>query len=150
MFLQATNEVVTRVPCTTQDEMEAAVSAATKAFQSWSNTSILTRQQIMFKLQHLIRSNMVSNEWLTWAVSLWSYLLFDMLSVYSYLKLWGKQILECVKVTWLCEERTQMGALNTSGLSVLCVTIYVCLCLSCFWSSLIQSLSWVMGSWCCT
>ncbi|XP_062504413.1 probable methylmalonate-semialdehyde/malonate-semialdehyde dehydrogenase [acylating], mitochondrial [Corticium candelabrum] len=54
----ATNEVVTRVPCTTKDEMELAVSAAKESFKSWSDTSILTRQQIMFKLQNLIRSNM--------------------------------------------------------------------------------------------
>lgn len=26
--------------------------------QSWSQTSILTRQQVMFKLQHIIRANM--------------------------------------------------------------------------------------------
>jgi malonate-semialdehyde dehydrogenase (acetylating)/methylmalonate-semialdehyde dehydrogenase len=54
----ATNEVVTRVPCTTQDEMESAVAAAKEAFKTWKNTSVLTRQQIMFKLQNLIRSNM--------------------------------------------------------------------------------------------
>lgn len=54
----ATNEVVTRVPKCTDAEMEAAVSAAREAFPSWSQTSILTRQQSMFKLQHLIKENM--------------------------------------------------------------------------------------------
>lgn len=54
----ATNEVVTRVPEATQDEMEAAVNAAANAFPSWSETSILARQQVMFKLQQLIKENM--------------------------------------------------------------------------------------------
>jgi malonate-semialdehyde dehydrogenase (acetylating)/methylmalonate-semialdehyde dehydrogenase len=38
--------------------MESAVAAAKEAFKTWKNTSVLTRQQIMFKLQNLIRSNM--------------------------------------------------------------------------------------------
>ncbi|XP_046987875.1 probable methylmalonate-semialdehyde dehydrogenase [acylating], mitochondrial [Schistocerca americana] len=58
LYNPATNEVVTRVPKSTQDEMEAAVASAKEAFKSWSNTSILTRQQIMFKYQDIIRKNM--------------------------------------------------------------------------------------------
>ncbi|KAB7495024.1 putative methylmalonate-semialdehyde dehydrogenase [acylating], mitochondrial [Armadillidium nasatum] len=54
----ATNEVITRVPQSTQDEMNAAVDAAKEAFKSWSKTSVLTRQQIMFKYQQLIKENM--------------------------------------------------------------------------------------------
>lgn len=54
----ATNEVVTRVPKSTREEMEAAVAAAREAFRSWSHTSILSRQQIMFKLQNSIKANM--------------------------------------------------------------------------------------------
>lgn len=54
----ATNEVVTRVPKCTQAEMESAVESAKNAFRTWSQTSILTRQQIMFRLQHLIKNNM--------------------------------------------------------------------------------------------
>lgn len=54
----ATNEIVTRVPKSTQSEMEEAVESSKKAFKSWSQSSILTRQQIMFKLQQIIRSNM--------------------------------------------------------------------------------------------
>lgn len=59
LYLQATNEVVTRVPEATQDEMNAAVNAASAAFPAWSETSILARQQVMFKLQQLIKENMV-------------------------------------------------------------------------------------------
>jgi len=54
----ATNEVITRVPKSTKDEMEAAVTAAKDAFPSWANTSILSRQQVMFKLQNIIKANM--------------------------------------------------------------------------------------------
>ncbi|CAG0886713.1 unnamed protein product [Darwinula stevensoni] len=54
----ATNEVVTRVPKSTQAEMEKAVEAAKEAFKSWSKTSILTRQQLMFRLQNIIKANM--------------------------------------------------------------------------------------------
>jgi len=54
----ATNEVVTRVPESTQAEMLAAVQAAKDAFPAWSSTTILTRQQIMFRFQDLIKKNM--------------------------------------------------------------------------------------------
>ncbi|KAJ0048255.1 hypothetical protein Pint_16927 [Pistacia integerrima] len=51
----ATQEVVSQVPLTTNEEFKAAVSAAKQAFPSWRNTPITTRQRIMFKLQELIR-----------------------------------------------------------------------------------------------
>ena len=51
--------MITRVPKSTQDEMNAAVDAAKRAFKPWSETSILTRQQTMFKYQQLIKENMV-------------------------------------------------------------------------------------------
>lgn len=38
--------------------MNGAVESSKKAFKTWSQTSILTRQQIMFKLQQIIRANM--------------------------------------------------------------------------------------------
>lgn len=51
----ATNNLVTRVPESTDAEMVAAVDSAQKAFESWSKTSLLSRQQVMFKLVQLIR-----------------------------------------------------------------------------------------------
>ncbi|XP_022093151.1 probable methylmalonate-semialdehyde dehydrogenase [acylating], mitochondrial isoform X2 [Acanthaster planci] len=54
----ATNEVVTCVPKCTQDEMQSAVDAAITAFPKWSETSIMTRQQVMFRFQHIIKENM--------------------------------------------------------------------------------------------
>ena len=56
---QATQEVVSRVPCATQSEMNAAVEAATRAYPAWRETSVMTRQRVMFNLQHIIRENMV-------------------------------------------------------------------------------------------
>ncbi|KAK3009290.1 hypothetical protein RJ639_014333 [Escallonia herrerae] len=51
----ATQQVVCQVPLTTGEEFRAAVFAAKRAFPLWRNTSVTTRQRIMFKLQELIR-----------------------------------------------------------------------------------------------
>ncbi|KAI0838950.1 methylmalonate semialdehyde dehydrogenase [Hypoxylon sp. FL0890] len=53
----ATNNLVTRVPQMTDEELRAAVESAQKAFPAWKNTSVLARQQIMFKFVNLIREN---------------------------------------------------------------------------------------------
>lgn len=53
----ATNNLVTRVPQSTQEELEAAVASAEKAWPAWKATSVLARQQIMFKFVALIREN---------------------------------------------------------------------------------------------
>nr|XP_034914246.1 methylmalonate-semialdehyde dehydrogenase [acylating], mitochondrial-like isoform X1 [Populus alba] len=51
----ATQEVVSQIPLTTNEEFKAAVSAAKHAFPAWRNTPITTRQRVMLKLQELIR-----------------------------------------------------------------------------------------------
>ncbi|KAI9171394.1 methylmalonate-semialdehyde dehydrogenase [Paramyrothecium foliicola] len=53
----ATNNLITRVPQMTDEEMKAAVASAEKAFKSWKNTTVLARQQIMFRFVQLIREN---------------------------------------------------------------------------------------------
>lgn len=53
----ATNNLVTRVPQMTNSELKAAVASAEKAFPEWRATSVLARQQIMFKFVALIREN---------------------------------------------------------------------------------------------
>lgn len=53
----ATNNLVTRVPQSTDEELKAAVESAKKAFPAWSATSVMARQQIMFKFTQLIRQN---------------------------------------------------------------------------------------------
>ncbi|KAF8390173.1 hypothetical protein HHK36_024695 [Tetracentron sinense] len=54
----ATQEVVSQVPLTTNEEFKAAIRAAKRAFPSWRNTPVTTRQRVMFKLQELIRRDM--------------------------------------------------------------------------------------------
>ncbi|KJH46752.1 methylmalonate-semialdehyde dehydrogenase [Dictyocaulus viviparus] len=54
----ATNEIISRVPKSTKAEMQAAVDSCKKAFNFWSNTSPLTRQQTLFRLQALIKRDL--------------------------------------------------------------------------------------------
>ncbi|KAL7236083.1 hypothetical protein ACSBR1_019366 [Camellia fascicularis] len=51
----ATQQVASQVPLTSPEEFRASVFAAKRAFPSWRNTPVTTRQRIMFKLQDLIR-----------------------------------------------------------------------------------------------
>lgn len=53
----STNNLVTRVPQSTDAELKAAVESAQKAFPAWRATSVMARQQIMFKFTQLIREN---------------------------------------------------------------------------------------------
>ncbi|KAG5857537.1 hypothetical protein ANANG_G00020500 [Anguilla anguilla] len=53
----ATNEVIGRVPKATHEEMLAAVDSCSRAYHSWSETSILARQQIFLRYQQLIKDN---------------------------------------------------------------------------------------------
>lgn len=57
LYDPATNNLVTRVPQQTEAEMKAAVDSAEKAFPAWKATSLLARQQIMFKYVALIREH---------------------------------------------------------------------------------------------
>lgn len=40
--------------------MEHAVESSKAAFKSWSKTSVMRRQQIMFRYQEIIKANMVN------------------------------------------------------------------------------------------
>lgn len=53
----ATNNLVTRVPQMTQAEMKAVVESSQKAFLSWKDTTVLFRQQILFRYVQLIKDN---------------------------------------------------------------------------------------------
>ncbi|KAI3381195.1 hypothetical protein SNEBB_008621 [Seison nebaliae] len=54
----ATNEIICRVPQATKEEMKMASVSCEKAFKSWSQTTVLRRQQVMLKFQQLIKENM--------------------------------------------------------------------------------------------
>lgn len=53
----ATNGLVTRVPQNTEAELAGAVASAARAFPGWRDTSVLHRQQLMFRLVGLIREH---------------------------------------------------------------------------------------------
>lgn len=57
LYDPATNNLVTRVPQITDEELNAAVESAKKAFPAWKATSLLHKQQIMFKFVGLIRQH---------------------------------------------------------------------------------------------
>jgi len=53
----ATQEVVSLVPESTKEEMEAATASAKAAFQEWKTTSVPTRCRIMFRFRDLIEKH---------------------------------------------------------------------------------------------
>ncbi|SPO20780.1 probable methylmalonate-semialdehyde dehydrogenase (acylating), mitochondrial precursor [Ustilago trichophora] len=54
----STQALLSKVPLTTTSEFDAAVANAEAAFPAWRETSLLSRQAVMFKLQALIRDHM--------------------------------------------------------------------------------------------
>lgn len=58
LYNPATNELLTKVPESTQAEMQAATKAASEAFKTWSQTTLLHRQQLIFRLAELIRRDL--------------------------------------------------------------------------------------------
>ena len=80
-FEKATNEVITQVPKATQEEMEKAVQSCERAFKTWSETTVLTRQQMAFKLQQLIKDNLVtiSRNTRSWGILHFEYIASDIL-----------------------------------------------------------------------
>ncbi len=53
----ATGEVLSRVPLSPSEEVNAAASAATTAFEEWRRTPPLERIQYLFKLKNLLEEN---------------------------------------------------------------------------------------------
>ena len=53
----ATGEVLSRVPLSPRDEVNAAASAAATAFEGWRRTPPLERIQYLFKLKNLLEEN---------------------------------------------------------------------------------------------
>src|SRR6201996_56548 len=54
----ATQEVLAQVPFATDDELDAAVASAKRAYASWKNTPLAARARVMLKLQALVREHM--------------------------------------------------------------------------------------------
>lgn len=47
---------------TPRSEMEEAVNSAQKAFKTWSNTSVMRRQEIIFNFREIMKKNLVSGK----------------------------------------------------------------------------------------
>lgn len=54
----STGEEIAKVPCCTQEEVDAAIAAANAAFPAWKNTPVRKRAQLMFNLRALILQHM--------------------------------------------------------------------------------------------
>jgi len=54
----STGEVVAKVPCCTQEEVEMAIAAAKAAFPGWSSTPVIKRVQILYKVRELLIEHM--------------------------------------------------------------------------------------------
>lgn len=53
----ATNEVLARLPCATEEEMSTAVRSALAAFESWKKVPVPERARLMLRYQHLLKEH---------------------------------------------------------------------------------------------
>ncbi|MDR3303315.1 MAG: CoA-acylating methylmalonate-semialdehyde dehydrogenase [Treponema sp.] len=54
----STGEIIARVPCCTRGEVEQAIAAAKAAYPAWSNTPVIKRVQILYRLRELLDEHM--------------------------------------------------------------------------------------------
>ncbi|MBU2896252.1 CoA-acylating methylmalonate-semialdehyde dehydrogenase [Vibrio hepatarius] len=53
----ATSEVIAKVPCATEQEMEHAVKNAAETFKSWKDVAVSERARLMLRYQHLLKEH---------------------------------------------------------------------------------------------
>ena len=53
----ATNEVIAKLPCATEDEMERAIVNAEAVFHQWKNVAVSERARVMLRYQHLLKEH---------------------------------------------------------------------------------------------
>jgi malonate-semialdehyde dehydrogenase (acetylating)/methylmalonate-semialdehyde dehydrogenase len=53
----ATQQVLSKVPFATSDEVEEAIASAKAAFETWKNTPVSARARIMLNYQHLLKQH---------------------------------------------------------------------------------------------
>lgn len=58
VYNPSTGEVLAKMPCCTEDEVNEAIAAAKEAFKSWSMLAPVKRAKIMFKINQLIEEHM--------------------------------------------------------------------------------------------
>lgn len=54
----STGEIIAKVPCCTEEEVESAIASAKAAFPGWSSTPVLKRVQILYKVRDLLIEHM--------------------------------------------------------------------------------------------
>lgn len=58
VFNPSTGEVIAKTPCCTKDEVEFAIAAAKKAYETWSKTPVFKRSQVLFKFRDLVQEHL--------------------------------------------------------------------------------------------
>jgi malonate-semialdehyde dehydrogenase (acetylating)/methylmalonate-semialdehyde dehydrogenase len=58
VYNPSTGEVEGLVPCCTVEEVEEAIKVAKEAFPAWSNTPVIKRSQVIYKIRQLIEENL--------------------------------------------------------------------------------------------
>ncbi|MCG9580967.1 CoA-acylating methylmalonate-semialdehyde dehydrogenase [Vibrio tubiashii] len=53
----ATNEVIAKLPCATEQEMERAIRSAETVFHQWKNLAVSERARVMLRYQHLLKEH---------------------------------------------------------------------------------------------
>lgn len=53
-FNPSTGEIIAKTPCCTQDEVNAAIQAASDAFPAWADTPVSKRVQVLYKMKALV------------------------------------------------------------------------------------------------
>lgn len=53
----ATNEVIAKLPCATEQEMERAIRNAETVFHQWKNVAVSERARVMLRYQHLLKDH---------------------------------------------------------------------------------------------
>ena len=57
VYNPATGEVIDQVPLSTAEDVHAAVEAAAKAYESWSQTPVMERTRLMFEFKRLLEDH---------------------------------------------------------------------------------------------
>lgn len=58
IYNPSTGDVIAQTPCCTPDEVESAVEAAKKAFETWSKTPVMKRVQVLYNFRNLLNQYM--------------------------------------------------------------------------------------------
>ncbi|HGY9579762.1 TPA: CoA-acylating methylmalonate-semialdehyde dehydrogenase [Vibrio harveyi] len=53
----ATNDVIARLPCATDEEMHTAIESAKATFTSWKDVAVSERARLMLRYQHLLKEH---------------------------------------------------------------------------------------------